>query len=650
MPIRINKLADLGEALRAKQRQELGKPSDAIGSQSLARQRHGGPTGNADELYVLARKQHAAGKLSDANRSLRKAISMGGLSAGRRRLMQERLTAIERMGHDPELASLTKAIAEQFDGDTSVPLLVRFRQRHRLDKPQRSLPLYEVAGAASISVYRWRGDEQYGAIWSRLIRVAKEGDKATLGLFSLLLAEHWLGDPECKDWRAVVDFVVPVPGSPKRTAERNVDIVGYVAEHFSRLVGLPFHPELLQRTKGARSREVSDAELRSQYSANKKSAPFVKGLNALLIDDVITRGRTASTCASLLRKLGVERVYVLTLAQAESTLVEHRHLGERSTPRIEDLAPWLCLTEIEGLGPNRIRSLRDQFRSPGEVLAASSAELKKTPGIGSTLSKQIETQQSMLQQYEKIAAQRLQLSDRIGARILTWFDPDYPAVLQSSGVGPPIIYALGNMIEILQQSRTVAIVGTRDPTPQAALATDDIARQLVREGWIIVSGLAEGCDAIAHSAAVNNYAGTMAYLGNGVDMVYPPSNKALRSRIIERGWLLSEYNFGVRTREDFLRRRNALTVGAARIVLVMQTTKDGGTMIAARHAEKQGKPVLCLAPEPGHAAAFSGNEQLLQTERAVLINRKSVAAQLNAVLEGIRGLSVSARISDSPAQ
>jgi hypothetical protein len=131
MSHKIKSLAGLGAALRAREIGELAQPGGTSpgGSSPAGPQSSQAKFPSAEQLYALARNRHATGSLGQAGDSLRTALSLGGTSAERRRLFQERLTAIERMGSDPELATLNEAIARQFQGDTSVPLLVRSSPR-----------------------------------------------------------------------------------------------------------------------------------------------------------------------------------------------------------------------------------------------------------------------------------------------------------------------------------------------------------------------------------------------------------------------------------------------------------------------------------------------------------------------------------------
>jgi DNA processing protein len=145
--------------------------------------------------------------------------------------------------------------------------------------------------------------------------------------------------------------------------------------------------------------------------------------------------------------------------------------------------------------------------------------------------------------------------------------------------------------------------------------------------------MAEGVDSLAHAAALAAGGTTVAYLGNGVDVTYPPSAKSLRQEIMRHGVLVSEYPFGARTSENQLRRRNSLTVGASRAVIIIQTATDGGTMNAARAAKLLGRPLFCLEPVSGVASLFTGNEELLRSREARPISPTHAAQTVSMFLD-----------------
>ncbi len=215
---------------------------------------------------------------------------------------------------------------------------------------------------------------------------------------------------------------------------------------------------------------------------------------------------------------------------------------------------------------------------------------------------------------------------------MTLEDPEYPSNLKDSDAAPAIVYVLGSAVDMLRERNAVAIVGARRPVPAAADIARGIATAFARAGWVVVSGMAEGVDSLAHTACLEAGWATIAFLGSGVDVTYPPSAKPLRKEIVRRGALISEYPFGMHTNENRLRRRNTLTVGHSRALVVVQSATDGGTMNAVRAAERMGKPIFCVEPPPGSENQFSGNAELLKSGRALPVSpRDAVTAVLLSV-------------------
>ena len=589
-----------------------------------------GTAENAESLYQQAKQKLAKGDTSEGVRSLEAVKHVPSLSDEFKQIVQERITASERKGIDKETESLRSAIRQRGSGSASI--LDLFRLHHRLDRPQRVLQTTGIQGVSTIGVYRWSGDNQSNQLWSSLIRAAKKGDMEPLRLFGLALFEHWRLDPACKPWHEVVDMVVPVPANPVRQAERNVDIAGHLAERLARLAGLPLHCDLLKRNEGERAKNSSKQNLRLQYIRRDGVARLISGRTILLIDDVVTTGRTVQICAELLRDAGAREIFVLAIAQAESSLVEKKHLGESHTVDVARLVPWLCLSGTPDLGPVRVRALIEQFKTPEKILSIDGNMLEAVRGIGPKLSKAIVIQAAKRGEYPETAARLIAVADRLpGGRILTLADSDYPAILGQSNHAVPVLYGAGLSADSLGSGRTIAIVGSRTPIPQVREATKKLARELSDNGWVVISGLAEGCDALAHEGALAGKSQTWAFLGCGVDQIYPPSNRALRDQIIQRGWLFSEYPFGTRVAQDFLRKRNNLIAGAASAVVIIQTALDGGTMNTAKSALAQRRPLFCFIP-PTMDLAFSGNRHLLVENTAQPLDSDKAFYQLMAAI------------------
>lgn len=217
-----------------------------------------------------------------------------------------------------------------------------------------------------------------------------------------------------------IDFVVPVPANPQRAAERHVDIVSVIASSFANRLGLPVRSDLLKRTGGARSREADRSGLSQQYKIDPRKGAHLRGSTVLVIDDVVTRGNTASICAEKLKELDCRRVYLLTLAQSESTVRSYEFFGKSVSAEAQELSSWLCLSDTDKLGPVRVKALLGKFGSPKVVLKADFKVLRDVQDIGPKLTEAIVEQAKKLEEYAIKATDLLNAAKRMG-RIFSRF-------------------------------------------------------------------------------------------------------------------------------------------------------------------------------------------------------------------------------------
>ncbi|MFW5654867.1 MAG: DNA-processing protein DprA, partial [Roseicyclus sp.] len=208
---------------------------------------------------------------------------------------------------------------------------------------------------------------------------------------------------------------------------------------------------------------------------------------------------------------------------------------------------------------------------------------------------------------EAVAAAEFAAARRVGARLLCLGDPDYPALLARIGDAPPILWAMGQT-DLLQRP-TIAIVGTRNASALGARMARRLARDLGAAGFVVVSGLARGIDALAHEAALGS--GTVAVHAGGLDVIYPPENTELAGRIGREGVRLSEMPFGLQPQGRHFPRRNRIVSGLAQAVIVVEAAARSGSMITARNAADQGREVMAV---PGHPldSRASGSNILLR--------------------------------------
>ncbi|WAC73602.1 DNA-processing protein DprA [Roseateles sp. SL47] len=188
-------------------------------------------------------------------------------------------------------------------------------------------------------------------------------------------------------------------------------------------------------------------------------------------------------------------------------------------------------------------------------------------------------------------------------------DPDYPTALLNTA-DPPLLLHLEGRRELLQH-RSVAVVGSRHPTPQGEDNARQFAAGLGEAGFCVVSGLAAGIDGAAHEAALNTAGGTMAVLGTGLDQVYPLAHEALARHIGRRGLLISEFFIGTPPLAPNFPQRNRIIAGLTEGCLVVEAAVKSGSLITARMASEAGREVFAI-PGSIHAPQSRGCHHLLK--------------------------------------
>tara|TARA_Y100000310_G_scaffold335051_1_gene416165 strand:+ start:994 stop:1920 length:927 start_codon:yes stop_codon:yes gene_type:complete len=286
---------------------------------------------------------------------------------------------------------------------------------------------------------------------------------------------------------------------------------------------------------------------------------------------------------------------------------------------IDELAAILSLLEIKGLGPVKFKVIYNRFKSFRKVFDLSLKELKVEFGFRDIILKNIIKKKDSVKSFREEAEKQKVTARLLGANIITYFDDFYPPNLFESNHCVPILYTLGNT-ELLKEIKTCAVVGTRKPSSWTTEQVNIAVKNLVNEGYTIVSGLALGVDAIAHGAALDNNSKTISVLGCGVDVIYPKGNAELREKIIHNGIIVSEYKFGMKVQEFALKKRNKITVGLSKYVLVAQTSDKGGTMNAYRAVKEQKKRMGVLLPK--NTKGFEGNLKILEDKKIEVLKFK----------------------------
>lgn len=248
---------------------------------------------------------------------------------------------------------------------------------------------------------------------------------------------------------------------------------------------------------------------------------------------------------------------------------------------------YIILNQIEGIGPVRVRALGDALGSPEAILAASAEELATVRGIGPKVAAKIVEQRGQRQ-----ADAEEQAAARLGARLVTPEDAEYPAPLKTIYDPPLCLYVRGTLDK--KDDQALAIVGTRRTTHYGEAQADRLAYQVAKAGFTVVSGLARGIDTLAHQAALKAGGRTFAVLGGAMDRIYPPENRELAEEIAEHGALISEFPLGREPDRTTFPYRNRVVSGLSKGVLVVEAGLDSGAMNTAEQALEQGRSVMAV--------------------------------------------------------
>lgn len=250
------------------------------------------------------------------------------------------------------------------------------------------------------------------------------------------------------------------------------------------------------------------------------------------------------------------------------------------TPTSSQTAILLALSLLKGVGPAALRKVM-QNSSGSQLLTESVAA--SVPQILKAM-----TDEDAWTMALEAAHKQLDQVERSGARILSPFDGDYPSLLKATKDDPCLLYVLGTLAT--DQDKSVAIIGTREPTMHGQLTAVRITQYFVEQGWSIVSGLALGCDGIAHQAALDRGGHTVAVLAHGLQMISPTKHRKLADSILNAGGaLVSQYPFGQIVQKQQYVQRDRVQAALARGVVMIQSDVKGGSLYASRAALEYGR-------------------------------------------------------------
>ena len=276
-----------------------------------------------------------------------------------------------------------------------------------------------------------------------------------------------------------------------------------------------------------------------------------------------------------------------------------------------DTKSLIHLNLIPGIGNHTIRRLLAAFGSAEKSIAATSAELAQIDGLTPDVRQQLIDGRS-----HAPLAQELELIEQHQCHIVTINDDTYPPLLKQIDDPPALLYIIGEFP--LQDAPSIAIVGSRSPTEYGKTTSQQLSYQLAERGITVVSGFARGIDTCVHRGALEAGGRTIAVFGCGLSIIYPETNRALATEIIESGALISEFPMTMPPRGKNFPRRNRVISGLTLGTLVVEASERSGSLITARHAAEQGREVFAV---PGQIfSGVSRGTHSLINQGATLIN------------------------------
>ncbi|HUN54830.1 MAG TPA: DNA-processing protein DprA [Smithella sp.] len=290
---------------------------------------------------------------------------------------------------------------------------------------------------------------------------------------------------------------------------------------------------------------------------------------------------------------------------------------------------WIALRSIPGIGSVNFLALIDKFGSMPAIFAAPVSRLKETTGISKEIAASIAgfgDWDNVKKEFEHLVKNKI--------NIITCLDELYPRKLQNIYGRPPYIYVRGSLNN---DDIHIAIVGSRQASTYGRYTTERISRELALKGITVVSGMARGIDSAAHRGAIAARGKTIAILGSGLDVIYPPENKKLYEDIIQNGAVISEFPLGTPPRSSNFPARNRIISGMSYGVVIVEAGEKSGSLITARLALEQGREVFAV-PGSIDAAGSRGTNKLIKQGAKLIENIDDILEEIMPQIEEISAL------------
>ena len=291
---------------------------------------------------------------------------------------------------------------------------------------------------------------------------------------------------------------------------------------------------------------------------------------------------------------------------------------------LQELSAIYALADAEGIGLHRMRTLLLQFGSASAILEASSRELTRVEGVDRILANTV--LRTAVHAEHRRKAQRIKDS---GVRLIHILSDNYPDRLREIPDAPVLLYGMGEIS--WADPRAIAVVGTRSSSRYGHQITRQLTRELVKQGFTIVSGLARGIDTEAHRAALEAGGKTIAVLGSGLDEIYPKENLGLAREIAQQGCVCTEYYLGEMPDAPHFPQRNRIISGLSQGTLVVEAGDKSGAILTALLALEQNREVFAV-PGPIDSKRSIGTNRLIKHGAKLVQSVEDILDELSGQL------------------
>ncbi|MCD6486810.1 MAG: DNA-processing protein DprA [Syntrophobacterales bacterium] len=299
-----------------------------------------------------------------------------------------------------------------------------------------------------------------------------------------------------------------------------------------------------------------------------------------------------------------------------------------------DIKYWLALKFVEKVGNVGFNNLIEAFGSPRAVFDAPVSSLQKIHRITQKTARDIKNFDNWVR-----VEKELELADKSNVSIITSDSSLYPKLLLNIYDFPPILYVRGAFSD---QDINIAVVGSRMASTYGRFTTERLCRELAMKGITVVSGMARGIDSAAHAGSIAGKGRTIAVLGSGIDVIYPPENEKLFEKIADNGAVITEFPFSTQPLASNFPARNRIISGLSLGVVVVEANEKSGSLITARIALEHGREIFAV-PGSIDSPRTKGTHKLIREGAKLVENTYDI---LEEILPQLNLNHTTAKLSD----